>query len=120
MNQGNCQDFDTCVQTQLGDLQQPIDPDSLYANRFYDKEVANNRCYEGFDGNNNTMFQRFLLFLISVVAVILVVVACFSMCQKKGYMNEYNRTYGYNGANPEIVYLGIPTEKMVSSTYAKY
>ena len=98
MNSANCQDYDNCVQSELEYLYQPVDEKSLYANRFYDNQVAQTVCYnnqfneinqdpdfeehieelEGFNKDkrykNDNMFMKFLCFLISLVAIIFAVI----------------------------------------------
>jgi len=135
MNSSENADFDNCVQSELEYLYEPADANTLYSNRFYDNQVAQTRCYnkqynplskklnfndqgqiaEGFnsDGksNDDNMFQKFLCFLISVVAIILAIIFACSMCKKK------HRGYQIND---DVVYLGIPTESRISSTYNRY
>lgn len=137
MNSSKNVDFDNCVQSELEYLYEPADENTLYSNRFYDNQVAQTRCYnkqynalnnelyldnqeqvvEGFNDrkqkgykDDDNMFQKFLCFLISVVAIILAVIFTCSMCQKhRGYE-----------INDDVVYLGIPTESRISSTYHRY
>lgn len=128
MNSRNCQDYDNCVQSELEYLNQPADKNSLYANRIYDDQVANSRCYnkleaiEGFhDGyiadKQANMFKKFLCFLISVVAIILAVVLCCS-CKKKKHVHDY---MNYYNDSPNVIRLNIPTEqRVVTSSYNPY
>jgi len=125
-----CEDYDNCVQSELEYLREPTDEQSLYANKFYDGQVAANRCYnnmnaiEGFhDANviqdikrnrNSNMIKRFICSLISLVLIILSIVFCCSMCKKK--QNGANGNY-----TPEVIILGIPTERPVTTTtYGKW
>lgn len=133
MNSTNCEDYNNCVQSELEYLQEPVDEQSLYANRFYDGQVAANRCYntmnaiEGFHDANvvqdakryrdGSMLKKFICFLISLVAIILAVVFCCSMCKKKHHRHHNADGYYYT---PEVIHLDIPTERIVTSTYNKY
>lgn len=129
MNPANCEDYDNCVQSELEYLREPIDEQSLYANRFYDNQVAANRCYnkfnpiEGFNDIGNlrydrkaSMFKKFLCFLISLVAIILAIVFCCSTCKKNKHMHKdfYNNS-------PNVVHLDIDTENRIPTTsYNRY
>lgn len=41
-----CAEYNMCIYAQRAELRYPIDEKSLYANRIYDNQTANRRCYE--------------------------------------------------------------------------
>lgn len=43
----SCSNYDSCIQRERHNLRHPVDKKSLYANRVYDNQTANRRCYEG-------------------------------------------------------------------------
>jgi len=45
-NPNNCQNFDSCRSKEKETLQYPVDEKSLYADKIYDNQTANKRCYQ--------------------------------------------------------------------------
>ncbi|ARF09535.1 hypothetical protein Indivirus_1_158 [Indivirus ILV1] len=68
----SCNSYDKCYQEQLNNMAYPIDNESLYADRNYDKQVAHSKCYslgpisiiEGFGGSWNMIIQILILILL--------------------------------------------------------
>lgn len=79
----NCGGYDNCISDKRQTLSHPVDTKSLYANRIYDNQTANRRCYnynpidiiEGFGLGNldmKTLLKWGILFLI-VCAILMMV-----------------------------------------------
>ena len=77
----SCHNFEGCHKDELERMQYPIDSESLYSNRYYDEQTANNRCYakgpieilEGFG------FGFSLTNLIKIAVVILLIYLAYSL-----------------------------------------
>ena len=74
MNPYSEQEMQECVQQELNKISFPQDPNSLYANRFYDYQVAKNKCYNQniVEGFNTTWYN-----IIKWIAIVLLVIVFF-------------------------------------------
>jgi hypothetical protein len=68
--QEQLQNVDKCVTNTYNQLRTYSDPDSLYSNGIYDRQMAEQMCVEGFGcGNKSGNFDEFIIILL-VIAVI--------------------------------------------------
>lgn len=73
---GPCKNYADCMNTEMNNLEYPVDQQSLYADRFYDEQTAKKRCYEknkpditeGF-GFNNLNIKNIIKWIIIIVIV---------------------------------------------------
>lgn len=75
----NCENYNNCMRTEMKNLEHPIDKNSLYMNRIYDKQTAARRCYqnnpiriiEGF--NNNVTWDKIIKWIVVILLIVLFV-----------------------------------------------
>ena len=69
----DCSNFNNCVSQKMAQLSYPEDKKSLYAERIYDLETANRRCYEGFGfpSDMSTIFKWIVLILVVYLGIML-------------------------------------------------
>jgi len=145
MNQGNCQDYNSCVQSELEQMLEPTDQQSLYANRLYDTQVANNICYnsqnnvdqdrlyqlepfassksgnlrEPFDNRNYDNYygnnNTFKKIICFLISVVAFILFVVLAC------SICKKSYKHGYGSEEIVRVGIPTETpIMTSPYPRY
>ena len=69
-----------CAEQELNKLKFPADQYSLYHNRFYDNQVANNKCHiypqgivEGFNSTWNSIIKWFIIILLVIIFIALMI-----------------------------------------------
>jgi hypothetical protein len=84
----SCNNYDSCSKTERNTLKYPTDTEALYANRVYDNQTANRRCYEsnpslqiieGF-GFSNDIIKN----ILKIVIVLLVLYVLYSIVRDMG------------------------------------
>ncbi len=76
-NYKSCQNFDRCGINAAQTLAHPTDKQSLYADRIYDSQTVNNRCYskhpvniiEGFGKFNMNKILRWVCIIVILVII---------------------------------------------------
>ena len=104
--QNPCTNYDACIAGKRNNLRYPTDSQSLYANRIYDNQTANRRCYEG--GNPIEIIEGFNCNftwdqLLKGVVIILLIIA-FVALAKDFLMPK------------EIVKVGVPPVEPLTAT----
>ena len=75
----NCNNYENCSTNERATLRHPTDNLALYANRVYDNQTANRRCYEmnpidiieGFGFSNDVIKNILKLVIIVLVAYVI-------------------------------------------------
>jgi hypothetical protein len=94
--------FDQCVRDKQDQMAYPIDDESLYAQRLYDYQTANRRCYEknpinieGF-GSSRDWF--------SIIILLVLVCACYLYCSQnketKMVGGRFNHDLSFSNTSP--------------------
>ncbi|AYV82135.1 MAG: hypothetical protein Homavirus10_4 [Homavirus sp.] len=86
----SCNNYENCSKDERSTLQYPMDNRSLYANRVYDNQTSNRRCYEsnpiniieGFGFSSNDMIKNILKLAI-IILVLYVIYAIIMDFNKK-------------------------------------
>lgn len=99
----SCDAYGNCVDQKREQLKYPLDINSLYANRIYDNQTANSRCYVNNPVNIIEGFGTTLGGLIKLIVVILIILLLISL------FTDY-------GKPKEIVQVGIGSPSIVELT----
>ncbi|MCJ7637360.1 MAG: hypothetical protein MUO21_07705 [Nitrososphaeraceae archaeon] len=67
-----CNNYEDCYKRELNNMEHPMDNESLYADRIYDRQTARDRCYsfnpiqiiEGFGASWNTIIKLLIVILL--------------------------------------------------------
>ena len=86
----SCNNYDNCSKTERNTLSHPMDQEALYANRIYDNQTGNRRCYEsnpidiveGFGFKANDLVKN-ILKLVIIALIAYVIYALITDMQKK-------------------------------------
>jgi len=78
-NHPECQGYNKCIRGMRKQLRYPIDYKSLYANRIYDNQTANNKCYQNFPiniiegfGFNKDFFKNISNWILVIIIVCII------------------------------------------------
>lgn len=101
----SCDNFNSCVNNEHQNMNNPTDTKSLYNDRIYDNHTANNRCYtnnpvniiEGF-GNKN-LINCLIKWAIIILIVYVIVTVAMELFQP-------NKTYRLNIQTPRDTMAG--------------
>lgn len=75
-----CDSFDQCVRDKQEQMAYPIDAESLYAQRLYDSQTANQKCYERYPINIEGFGYGSRKDWLWIILLLVLVVSCYYYC----------------------------------------
>jgi hypothetical protein len=96
----SCDAYGNCIKQKREQLRYPLDTNSLYAERIYDNQTANKRCYTNFPINILEGFGTSWGGLIKLVVIILLIILLVS------FFVDYSKP-------KEVIQLGLGSPSIV-------